>query len=157
MNTLDQAAALIKARLRELEDESIRLRAALRSLGDGAGPAPGPPRTARTSKTPKKRTAKRAPRGRRRAQLLAAVKDQPGATAAELGSRIGISTNQAYALATNLHKNGELNKRGRGYHPAASSSPKSSPAKRKRSQKTASAKAHRKTPAAKARRKRSTT
>jgi transposase len=118
--TIDSARRLIESRLRELKTESDRLEAALRSL-DGGAPRSQRPRKAGRPKAAAKHTTKRAPRGQRRSQLLAVVKEHPGVTASQLASQIGISTNQAYALATRLHKEGLLSKRNRGYHVASSS------------------------------------
>jgi predicted ArsR family transcriptional regulator len=63
---------------------------------------------------PRRRPRKRAPRGQRREQFLAAVSSKPGSTATELGKEIGISTNQAYALGQRLLKDGEVKKSGKG-------------------------------------------
>lgn len=124
--TIDDARRLIQARLTELDAEATSLRKALETLGSGADSRPEKPSPKATRKSPRaKRTTKRAPRGRRRSQLLTAVERQPGATAAQLAEKIGISTNQAYALAARLHRDGELTRRGRAYHPATSSQPKS--------------------------------
>jgi hypothetical protein len=107
---IDGARALIESRLREIEDEARALRRALGNLGTdiGSGAAPRPKRRRRKGGT-------RAPRGQRREQFLAAVKSKPGATAAEIGKAIGVSTNQAYALGQRLLKDKAVKKSGKGF------------------------------------------
>lgn len=107
---IDGARALIESRLREIKEEAGSLRRAFVSLGDGAD--------SRKGGTPKRRRRKggrRAPRGQRQEQFLAAVKAKPGSTAADLGKEVGISTNQAYALGQRLLKASELKKSGKGF------------------------------------------
>ena len=109
-DAVDAARRVLESRLKEIEDEAGKLRSALTSLGAASSkPARAPER--RTTI----RAGKRAPRGQRRQEFLAAVKASPGATAAELGKMIGISTNQAYAVGQRLLKDGQLKKKGKGY------------------------------------------
>jgi hypothetical protein len=107
---IDGARALIESRLREIEDEAGSLRSALVNLGDGAGSKKGP-----TPKRRRRKGGRRAPRGQRQEQFLAAVKAKPGSTAADLGKEIGVSTNQAYALGQRLLKAGRVKKSGKGF------------------------------------------
>jgi hypothetical protein len=104
------ARSLLEDRLAEIESEVAQLRAALGNLG-----APRPKAARPPQRKPRRGAGKRAPRGRRRAQLLAAVEKSPGATAAELGRHIGVSTNQAYGLTQRLLADGEIKRKGRGY------------------------------------------
>jgi hypothetical protein len=107
---IDGARSLIESRLREIEEEAQSLQSALGPLAADAGvTAPARPTRRR------RKGARRAPRGQRREQFLAAVKARPGATAAEVGKKIGISTNQAYALGQRLLRGGEVKKSGKGY------------------------------------------
>jgi hypothetical protein len=115
-DAIDAARGVLEGRLEEIESEAAKLRSALQSLGvertapaSGRGPKP---------KRRKRRGAKRAPRGQRRQEFLAAAKQSPGATAAEIGKQLGISTNQAYALGQRLLKDGEVKKKGKGYRSA---------------------------------------
>jgi DNA-binding IclR family transcriptional regulator len=61
------------------------------------------------------KAAKRAPRGQRREQFLAVVTDSPGIKASEVAKQLGISPNQAYALARGLQKDRAIRKSGKGY------------------------------------------
>ena len=108
---LESVRSMIEARIGEIDAELAKLHRALASLdGDGTR---SDTRTATRRHKPRRR--KRAPHGQRREQLLAALRRSPGASAAELGREIGISTTQAYALAQRLVADGEIKKRGKGY------------------------------------------
>jgi len=106
---IDAARSLIESRLREIEEEARSLQRALGLLSGLGAPTPARPTRRR------RKGGRRAPRGQRREQFLAAVKAKPGATAAEVGKKIGISTNQAYALGQRLLRGGEVKKSGKGY------------------------------------------
>ena len=110
-DALQGARDLIAARVAEIHSEEQRLRAALAELGGGAAPARRQPKAA----TPKRKARKRARRGQRRFEVLAAVQKKPGVNAADLGREVGISTNQAYALVRRLLKEGLVKKQGKGY------------------------------------------
>jgi anti-sigma factor RsiW len=114
-DAIDGARGLLEGRIKEIESEAAKLRAALESLRGGTAPLRRP---GAKPKRGGRRAAKRAPRGQRRKEFLAAVKASPGATAADLGKTIGISTNQAYALGQRLLKDGEVKKKGKGYRSA---------------------------------------
>jgi hypothetical protein len=132
-NPIDDARQLIQSRLADLDAEAKQLRGALASLGDGSSgkrrpgrPRKSPATRAEATATPPKRSAprkrksaKRAPRGQRREQFLAALQKTPGAKATEVGKEIGISANQAYTLAGRLQKDGAIRKRGKGYRVVA--------------------------------------
>lgn len=110
-DTIESARRVLNSRLAEIETETEKLRSALQSLGTAStsdASSPGP-------KARPRHRAKRAPRGQRREQFLAAVKAKPGSTAAQLGKEIGISTNQAYALGQRLLKDKEVKKSGKGF------------------------------------------
>jgi hypothetical protein len=109
---IDGARKLIESRLREIEDEAGSLQRALTSLCPDVGATATPPARPRRRR---RKGGRRAPRGQRREQFLAAVKANPGATAAEIGKTVGISTNQAYALGQRLLKDKEIKKSGKGY------------------------------------------
>lgn len=113
-DAIDAARRLLQSRLEEIDIEAAKLRAALQSLGVKRTTT-ATRRPIKPGRRPAIRAAKRAPRGQRRKEMLAAAKNSPGATAAELGKTIGISTNQAYALARRLLKDGEVKKQGKGY------------------------------------------
>jgi len=116
-DALEQAAAAIRARLAEIEKERRRLDKALailtsrsderrstrrrpaRTRAGGTRPANGRPR------------GKRARRGERQAQFLAALKRRPDAGMSELAREIGVSPQQLYPIARRLSATGEIAKR----------------------------------------------
>ena len=113
--TIERVRQLIEARLHEVESEASRLRGSLEALG---GRKSRPPRgRGRGSKGGKRRqkTGRRAARGQRRNEFLEAVKKAPGAKPSEIAKEIGVSANQAYALARQLVETGEVKKAGKGY------------------------------------------
>jgi hypothetical protein len=112
--TIERARKLIEAHLRELEDEAEGLKRALQSFGEKA-PAKRCDRPRGKSATRKRKSVKRAPRGQRREQFLAALQKRPGAQTTEVAKQLGISATQAYTLAGRLHKEGAIRKSGKGY------------------------------------------
>ena len=135
----DRRNAAIRAKIQEgfdeLEAERKRLVKALDHLGAESAPSvdallqPDKPKA-------KRRRRKRAPAGQREAQFLAAVKDKPGITVAEIAKQIGVSPpNALYALANRLAKAGKVVKSGAEYRlkEAAPKAPpkKATPKKRK--------------------------
>jgi DNA invertase Pin-like site-specific DNA recombinase len=108
VDVLDQARKAIEARLRELEDEARHLRDALGSLDHHR--LRGRRRPATT-----KRTTRRAPRGQRQQQFLAAVKKSPGAPVSEIAKEMGAAPSQLYPIARRLRQKGEIRKQGKGY------------------------------------------
>ena len=127
-NAIDDARSLIQARLADLDAEAKSLERALAGLGEGSKVRrrPNRPRKRKVAASsmaakPKRRAGgkrksiKRAPRGQRREQFLAAVKAKPGARVPDLARQIDISPNQGHALAKRLHKEGAIRKRGKGY------------------------------------------
>jgi hypothetical protein len=124
--TIDDARRLIESRLAEIEPETRRLERALPHLGQ----AEGRPRrrrgkkTTETSPSPsseggrkptRRRVEKRAPRGRRREQLLAAIEASPGARPSELAKTIGIRPTQVSVLIAKGRAEKLIVKSGEGY------------------------------------------
>ncbi len=125
-DTIDNARRLIQSRLTDLDAEAKQLERALASLGEGAGAKrrPGRPRKrASVAAAPpqpkparrKRKSSKRAPRGQRREEFLAAVKKSPGAKVSEIAKQLGISANQTHTLAGRLHQQKAIRKTGKGY------------------------------------------
>jgi hypothetical protein len=117
---IERARRLIASRLEELDAEQRSIEAALRSLGEGASNKPrrGRPRKAEAARTPastRKRKGARAPRGKRRADLLAAIEANPGARPAELARSIKAGPSQVHALIAKLRAEKLIVKRGKGY------------------------------------------
>ena len=46
------------------------------------------------------------------------VKSNPGITASEIAKKLKIKPNYLYRVMGELQKDGEVSKKGRGYHPA---------------------------------------
>src|SRR5215207_10472275 len=99
-NVVDQAREVLQTRIAELEDESRRLRDALTSLGGHK------PSTSRRRRGTRRSTTRRAPRGQRQQQFLAAVKKNPGVPVSGIAKDIGIAPQQLYPVARRLHENG---------------------------------------------------
>jgi hypothetical protein len=108
-DTLDLARRAIQTRLNEIEDEARRIRNALTHLGDRR------PTRNRSRTTRRRGPARRAPRGQRQQQFLAAVRKHPGARGSEIAKEMGVPPSQAYALARSLQQKGEVRRRGKGY------------------------------------------
>lgn len=113
-DTINRARALIESRLAELDAESRKLKAALESMGEGTTSRPGRQRNLSATKA-RRKTTRRAPRGRRREELLAAIKADPGARPSDLARTIGISSNQVHALIAKARAEKLLVRKGKGY------------------------------------------
>jgi DNA invertase Pin-like site-specific DNA recombinase len=115
-DTVDQAAELLKTRIRELEGELSKLQRALSSLTDGrqGRRGPGRPRGSRASSRPAGR-----PRGRRRGtradQAVRLIKANPGISAAEVAKKMRIKPNYLYRVLGDLQKERRVKKSGRTY------------------------------------------
>ena len=133
---LDSTRDGIAARLRELEPlvaEYRQLEAAAAALDALPGPArrataSGRPSAVGSKRGPAKTRAKSArgrgrPRGSgtRALQAIELVKAQPGITVAELAAAMEIKQNYLYRVLPGLAKDKKVVKRGKGWHPTASS------------------------------------
>lgn len=135
------------AELKPQVDEYRRLEAAVAALAGvpGVGPTTGGPTDARrggpgrsrgskataTSAAPTAPVAtpaRRMPAGRRRlgrakgsgrraAEAMAFINEQPGITIPELAVKMGIKQNYLYAVVPGLKQEGKAKKQGRGWHP----------------------------------------
>lgn len=126
-DVLDDARALIESRLAEIAAEAGRLERAVARLGEGsvrprrgvgrpAKPDASAPTPSRPKRSPGKRRApKRAKRGQRQEELLAAIKKMSGASPAELADAIAISQSQAYGLIRKAEAAGKIGKKGQGF------------------------------------------
>lgn len=127
-NHIDEARRLLESRLADLDEERRRLERAVASLSQkGASRRPlrgqlkrtraasSPTSTKPESKPRDRRVTKRAPRGHRREQLLAAIKSNPGARPTDLAKAIGVKPAQAHALIAKARGEKLIVKRGKGY------------------------------------------
>ena len=110
--TVDDAAALIRDRLRELDSERAQLQRALASLTGGREGRRGPGRP-RGSRAGGRRRGRR--RGTRADQAVKLIKENPGISASEIAKRMRIKPNYLYRVLGDLQKDGTVKKSGRAY------------------------------------------
>ena len=117
-NTVDEAAGLIRERIKELDAERGQLSSALWR----ASPASrrGPP-AARAARAVGARTAARRRRrgGTRADQAVKLIGDNPGISASEIAKQMKIKPNYLYRVLAELEKEGKVRKEGRAYHPVS--------------------------------------
>jgi DNA invertase Pin-like site-specific DNA recombinase len=112
-SALDDAANLLKERIRELDNERTKLERALANLTGGrvGRRGPGRPRGAATAAS--RRRGRR--RGTRSDQAVRLIKANPGITAAEIAKKMRIQPNYLYRVLGDLQKEGKVKKSGRSY------------------------------------------
>jgi hypothetical protein len=119
-NVLDEAVALVKKRLGELDDERKRLERALADLGHKATATarrgPGRPRGSRSTSTAAPRRRRR--KGTRGDQAVSLVEQSPGITASDIAKTMKIKPNYLYRVLGDLEKEKRVTKKGRQYFPA---------------------------------------
>jgi hypothetical protein len=124
---LDEKRKEIDSRLRELRplvDEYNRLEKAAEALAGVGGTAAN----GSTARAPRRRrssgSAGKGRRGRPRGsgarakQALELVRAKPGITIAELADAMGIKANYLYRVLPTLASDGQVKRRGKGWHPA---------------------------------------
>jgi hypothetical protein len=116
-NTVDEAAGLIRDRIRELDTERARLERALASLTGGreGRRGPGRPRGS-TTRAAGRRGGRR--RGTRADQAVRLVKANPGISASEIAKKMRIKPNYLYRVLGDLEREGRVKKNGRSYSAA---------------------------------------
>jgi hypothetical protein len=114
---VDQAADLLKARIRELEGELSKLQRALSSLTDGrqGRRGPGRPRGSRARVQSTARPRRRRRGGTRADQAVRLIKSNPGISASEVAKKMRIKPNYLYRVLGDLEKEGRVKKSGRSY------------------------------------------
>jgi DNA invertase Pin-like site-specific DNA recombinase len=115
-SAVDQAAALLKDRITELEGELSKLQRALANLTEGrqGRRGPGRPRGSRTATTGT-RTRRRRRGGTRADQAVRLIKANPGITASEVARKMKIQPNYLYRVLGDLQNEGRVKKSGRSY------------------------------------------
>jgi transposase-like protein len=113
-SAVDEAANLLRDRMRELDAERRRLERALADLTGRAGRrGPGRPRGSSTG------TRRRRRRGGTRAdQAVRLIQANPGISASEVAKKMGIQPNYLYRVLADLQKDGKVKKSGRSYSAA---------------------------------------
>lgn len=121
---LDEKRKEIDSRLQELKplvDEYNRLEKAAAALAGVGARSNGSTarRRRRTAGAPRKKGRGR-PRGSgaRSRQALELVRARPGITIAELADSMGIKANYLYRVMPSLASDGQVKRRGKGWHPA---------------------------------------
>jgi hypothetical protein len=129
-DTIEDARRMIESRLAEIAAEARQLEDALAHLAEDRARSPRrrrgtrdgkttsqatPPSQNRPRKPSRRMAAKRAPRGRRREELLAPIKASPGARASELAARIGIRPTQVSVLIAKARAERLIVRHGDGY------------------------------------------
>jgi predicted HTH transcriptional regulator len=115
-SAVDQAAALLKERITELEGELAKLQRALASLTEGreGRRGPGRPRGSRSTGT-RTRTRRRRRGGTRADQAVALIKANPGISASDIARKMKIQPNYMYRVLGDLQKEGKIKKSSRKY------------------------------------------
>jgi len=120
-STVDEAAGLIRDRIKELEAERAQLDRALASLTNGreGRRGPGRPRSSSSSANSSSGGQRRRRRrgGTRADQAVKLVKATPGISASEIAKQMKIKPNYLYRVLAELEKEGKVRKDGRAYHP----------------------------------------
>lgn len=115
--TTERVSQVLREHLDQLEQEAKRIERALRPLAGGPAAAGRNPagKSSGPSAPRELRRAKRAARGERQAQLLAAIKATPTEGPAELAKTIGIAPSQVHALVAKARAEKLISKQGKGY------------------------------------------
>jgi predicted Rossmann fold nucleotide-binding protein DprA/Smf involved in DNA uptake len=115
---VDEAAAILKSRISDLEEELGKLQRALSHLTEGrqGRRGPGRPRGSRTAATRTTGTRRRRRRGGTRAdQAVRLIEQSPGISASEIAKSMRIKPNYMYRVLADLQKEGRVKKDGRKY------------------------------------------
>jgi hypothetical protein len=119
-NTVDEAAGLIRDRLKELDSERAQLERALSSLTGGRQGRRGPGRPRGSTSGSRPRGRRRGRRGGTRAdQAVKLISQNPGISASEIAKRLKIKPNYMYRVLGDLQKEGRVKKDGRAYSAAS--------------------------------------
>ncbi len=111
--TVDQAASLLRERIKELEAEVAHLSRALANLTGG--------REGRRGRGRPRGSGKGRPRGRRRRgntradQAVKLISENPGIGASDIAKQLKIKPNYMYRVLGDLQKEGRVKKEGRSY------------------------------------------
>ena len=109
--TVDEAASLIRERIKELEAERNQLERALASL-TGTRRGPGRPRGSKNAATGRRRRRRG---GTRADQAVKLIAENPGITASQIAERMKIKPNYLYRVLAGLEEEGRVRKDGHAY------------------------------------------
>ena len=117
--TVDEAAGLIRTRLKELDAERAHLQRALSSLTGGREGKRGPGRPRGSNSSPARgRKRGRGRRNTRSDQAVKLIQEKPGISASEIAKQLRIKPNYMYRVLGDLQKEGRVKKDGRSYSAA---------------------------------------
>ena len=111
-NTVEEAAGLIRSRIKEVKVELADLERALSSLTRGREGRRGPGRPPGATTRGRKRGRKRSTRSDQAVKL---IQQNPGISASEIAKRMKIKPNYMYRVLGDLQKEGRVKKDGRSY------------------------------------------
>jgi predicted HTH transcriptional regulator len=119
--TVDEAANLIRERMKELDAERSQLERALASLTGGREGRRGPGRPPGSGGGSNGGRRRRRRRGTRADQAVKLIAENPGITASQIAERMSIKPNYLYRVLSSLEEEGKVRKDGRAYSAAAGS------------------------------------
>ena len=117
-NTVEEAATLIRERIRELDAERGQLERALAGLTGGLEGRRGPGRPQGSTNGRAGGRRRRGRRNTRADQAVKLVEANPGISASEIARKMNIKPNYLYRVLAELQKDGRVQKDGRAYKPA---------------------------------------
>jgi transcriptional regulator of acetoin/glycerol metabolism len=115
---LQEARALIKQAIAEIDQERNQLQSVLSAFGATARSSADLPARKPHQRIIRRRRArrgKRAARGQRAEQFLAAIDEKPGATVTEIAKKLGVERTSLYPVAKKLRAEKRISKRGSGF------------------------------------------
>jgi predicted HTH transcriptional regulator len=116
--TVDEAANLIRERIKELGAEREQLERALASLTGGREGRRGPGRPRGSSAGSGRSRGRRRRSNTRADQAVKLISENPGIGASEIAKRLKIKPNYMYRVLGDLQKEGRVKKDGRAYSAA---------------------------------------
>jgi len=113
--TVDEAAGLLRERIKELDAERAQLERALSSLTNGrqGRRGPGRPRGSGGGRASGRKRGRR--RNTRSDQAVKLIAGNPGISASEIAKKMSIKPNYLYRVLGDLQKEGRVKKAGRSY------------------------------------------
>ena len=113
---ITEAQNLIRSAIAAIDEETQSLTAALDSLrGETSVKRRGRPSAKRSPAAKGRKVKKRAAKGARRLEVIAAIDKKPGITGARLAKELGIPASQVYNICGMLVKEETIRKRGATY------------------------------------------
>ena len=105
---IDKQRKDLDKRVKPLQDQLSELDDAIRRLAHLDGRKPAATKRPTGGAAARKPTGGRAPRGANKAAILAALNEEPGASASEIAAATGIKSTVVSSSLTNLAKQGEV-------------------------------------------------